>query len=111
MVGRAKGSGTRWASSLGIPFSFYPTSCTAWGVSEGKDRANTRALMRQEGEEGDEPTFNDQEPGGARGFSIHVHCCAAVHVRVLTRQLVDLQRGQDQGTGLAPPLPPFTRHG
>lgn len=48
---------------------------------------------------GDRPTFDDGEPRRAHGFSIRVHGCAAVHVRVLARQLVDLQRGPGQGLG------------
>lgn len=48
---------------------------------------------------GDRPTFDDGEPRRAHGFSIRVHGCAAVHVRVLARQLVDLQRGPGQGPG------------
>lgn len=105
-MGKAEGSGTRWGSSLGVPLSFYPTSCTASEVSEGKSRANIQALTRQEEGEGDRPTFDDHEPGGARGFSVHVHCCAPVHVCVLTRQLVDLQRGQGQGNRASTSLSP-----
>lgn len=56
------------------------------------------------------PTFDDCEPGRAHGLPIHVHRPAAVLVRVLAHNLVDLQSSQGQGNRVTLPSS-VTTHG
>lgn len=96
-MGEAKGPGTRWDSGLAVPLSFHPTSCPTSEASEGSLRRKPGLAPQAPMREGDKPTFDDQEPRGARGLAVDIHCSAAVQVRVLARQLVDLRRGPGQG--------------
>lgn len=74
------------------PLRALPHLEPRWGRREGAGAGAGR------------PTFNDREPRRARGLSVGIHGSAAVHVRVLAGQLIDLQRGRRQGNRASPPF-------
>lgn len=103
-----------WASPASGRGTGSPGLCPhgAWPLGSPSPSPQPHAGAPRAGQQdGGKPTFNDREPRHARGLPVGIHCCAAVHVHVLTCQLVDLQRGQGPRIRAShpdarPPMPP-----